>query len=592
MSWTVSVIIICSLLIAFTIMIEYRREDSSRLIWRILATLIAVAALACIAFPFTYNAKAIVNSDNAVLLTEGFSADSINYGYSRFFTIDKNIKKTYPKVVLLTGVQDINSVQPTIKQLHITGYGLNTVNLQQLNGIPVVYNSPVPPQGIIAVNWQQNINVGDVLQVQGKYNNTSSKPIKLLFKGLNTSLDSVIVPAAKTTDFTLTTTPKITGRASYSLFALNSKDTVEKENVAVNIEPAKSVKILMLLASPDFETKFLKNWLSQNGYAVASRSIITRGKTSQDFVNMPKQGLDQLNPALLTQFDVVIGDLSVLKTLPGPESYTLKQQVQSGLGVIVRADSTGKDGSWLQNDFKVSTLSSKTLSIPLILQGQKYKTSPLNIDPSYISDGNNLQNLVTDAQNHILATSTLNGEGKLVFTTLHTTYTWVLGGSDKDYSALWSLLINKAARKTPPIANWNTEAGIATINEPVNLQLQSGSIPSKLTINNAMLSPQQNPFTVFNWTATYWPQSTGWQQITMGSGISSWWYTYQQNSWRSIRNLQTSAETKNYADNKNNFQTVTKQIQQSAAIEVPKMYFYLILIAACTFLWVERKLTA
>ncbi|MDB5111945.1 MAG: hypothetical protein JWR67_3059 [Mucilaginibacter sp.] len=592
MSWTISVIIICLLLLTFTIWLEYRRDNRSRLAWRIIAILIAVAALACIALPITYQGKAKISKDtDAVLLTEDYDTDSISTGYKIIFTIDKEIKRAYPKATLLTGIQDIPTAYPNVKQLHIVGYGLEKAELQQIN-IPVTYTPPAAPQNILAANWQQNLKAGDLLQVQGKFNNTSSKTVKLILRGLNTSLDSLNIPTGKITDFELTTTPKITGRAAYTLLALIGKDTIEKENIPVAVEPAKPVKVLMLSASPDFESKFLKNWLSQNGYVIAARATITKDKISQDFVNMEKQSLAQLSPALLNKFDVVVGDLSTLKALSAPESAALKQQVQNGLGIIIRADSSGKETSWLQNDFRVSTVSSKTLSVPLLLQGQKRKTLPINIEPSYISDRNNIQNLVFDPQNHILASSTLSGEGKLVFTTLHTTYTWVLAGSGKDYTALWSLLISKAARKTQPVSNWTTESAIAAVDEPVILQLQSSTAPGKLIMNHSIVGAEQNPFIAYEWNATYWPQNSGWQITKNGAGAPSWWYSYQKNSWAGIKNFKKITETKNYLDNVSKFQTVTKQIQQSASIEVPKMYFYLLLLASCTFLWVERKLNA
>jgi hypothetical protein len=592
MSWTPSVIVSCFLLAVFCIWLEYRREDRSRLIWRIAASVIAAIALACIALPVAYQGDNQIYGDNqALLLTEGYHTDSISHaGYKMILTTDKGIKKAYPKAILLTGIQDINAIRPAIKLLHIVGYGLNAAELQQLNAIAVVYHVPTEAvQGVQSVNWPQQLKAGDLLQVQGKYNNTTSGTVKLLLNGLNTPLDSVSIPAKSIIDFELSTTPKITGRAAFSLLALNGKDTLEKESIPLAVEAVKPIKVLMLSASPDFESNFLKNWLSQHGYAIATRTVITKNKISQDFVNMEKLPLERLTPALFHKFDVVIGDLSALKGLSAPESGALKQEAQSGLGIIVRADSSGKDASWLQNDFQVNTITSKSLAVTLLLQGQKSKTAPLNVDPLYIRVGDNNQNLVADAQNHILAASTISGEGKLIFTTLNATYTWMLAGNSRDYTALWSLLISKAGRRTLPAASWTAQSTIATAGDPVSLQLPSGTVPATLTIDHSVVSPVQNPLIAYEWNAVYWPQNPGWQLA--GTNPASWWYSYPKNSWKSIKNRQKMEETKNYSDNRIKLLTVTKQIQQLAPIEVPKMYFYLILLAAFTFLWVEKKLS-
>jgi hypothetical protein len=594
MSWTVSVIIICAAITVIAVWLEYRRENEIRLALRIVVTLIAVAALACIALPITYNGKAETTGNNeAVLLTEGNNPDSLT-GYKQFFTADASIKKAYPKAILLTDIQDIYSYSPVISQLHIAGYGLEEFDLQQLHNTNVIYYPPPPSTGVQSINWQQQLKAGDQLQVQGKFNNTASKPVKLILKGLNTALDSVVIPAGQITSFALTTTPKITSRAAYTLLALDGKDTLEKENIPVAVNPVKPVKVLLLSASPDFESKFLKNWLAGNGYVVASKTIISKDKTSQDFVNMAKQSLDHLSMALLDKFDVIIADLSALTILPSVDAAALRQQVeQQGLGIVIRADSTGKSSSWLQEKFRINTASLKTqLTLPLLLQNRQAKTSPLAIDPSFIENGNNLQNLVSDTQNHILASSTLSGQGKLVYTTIHNTYTWMLGGSDKDYTSLWSLLISKAARKSIPVSNWQIENTIAMVNKPVTLQIQSGTTPAKLIINGATVPILQNPLIPYQYTATYWPQNMGWQQINNDGQSPSWWYVYPEGSWKTINQLKKITETKNFVKGGVKSPTVTKQIQQSAAIEVPKMYFYLLLLASCTFLWVERKLAA
>ena len=215
MSWTVSVIIICVLITVIAVWLEYRRENEIRLALRIVVTLIAVASLACIALPLMYNGKVETSGHNeAVLLTEGYNLDSLA-GYKQFFTTDAAIKKAYPKAILLTNIEDINSYRQAIGQLHIAGYGLDEADLQQLHNINVTYNAPSLSTGVQSTNWQQQLKAGDQLQVQGKFNNATSKSIKLLLKGLNTALDSVDIPAGQITSFALTTTPKITGRAAY-----------------------------------------------------------------------------------------------------------------------------------------------------------------------------------------------------------------------------------------------------------------------------------------------------------------------------------------------------------------------------------------
>jgi hypothetical protein len=595
MAWKLTVIIICVLLSIVTVWLEYRRSNRSRLAWRITFLLLAIVSLACLTLPVTYQSKNDAPEwEDAVLLTPGFNIDSLNnIGHRLIFTTDKDILKTYPKAVFLNTIQNLNTLYPAIKRLRILGYGLdNNDELQQLNNVPVIFHAPPAPNGIVAINWQKQLKSGELLQVQGKFNNTSAKPLKLIFKGLNTPLDSVNIPAGKITDFELTTIPKTLGNVAYNLLALAGKDTIENENVPVIIEHTQQAKVLVLTSSPDFETRFLKNWLGQNGYAVATRETISRGKVTEDFVNIEKQSLEHLSAALLNKFDLVIGDLSTLKTLNSSENLTLRQQVtQNGLGIIIRSDSLSKDASWLQNNFRVNTYASKTqLTVPLIIQNQRSKTAPLNIDPTYIINNNNLQNLAFDLQNHILVSSAINGTGKLIFTTLHNTYTWQLNGNTRDYAALWSTLINEATRRLPAEQNFAATSVIPSVGMPVQLQVQSGLLPSQLSVDNITLASIQNSVIPYKWKFDYWPQNSGWQRTILNSKIFYLWYSYQKNEWEPLKNLVKSEKTRKYLEKSAKYLSVTKQIQNFTIVNVPKMYFYSILIAACAFLWIERKL--
>jgi hypothetical protein len=152
-------------------------------------------------------------------------------------------------------------------------------------------------------------------------------------------------------------------------------------------------------------------------------------------------------------------------------------------------------------------------------------------------------------------------------------------------------LINKAARKSPPIGGWSINDGIATINEPAVLQFQNGTLPTPISINNEIISPTQSSTTPYNWNINYWPSKIGWNQAVSSNAGASWLFVYQKSDWKGIKNLKKMADTKNYSYNRGIISSVSKQIQAKASIEVSKTFFYIILLLACIFLWVERKLS-
>ncbi|WP_454801545.1 hypothetical protein [Mucilaginibacter phyllosphaerae] len=570
------VIAICTLLAVGFAWQEYRRANKRHLLLRIIAVFLAATALACIILPIAYDAALKTTDEHkAILLTKGFDADSLNKADTTIITTDAAIKKQYAKAKLINDLDEL----PKNSSLHIYGYGLNADELTQLDKLPIVFHPAKIPAGVTHVSWHQYIKAGEPLHVQGRYNNTSAQKVKLVLSGLNTGLDSVMLPPNKSTNFNLSTIPKTTGKV---VFRLNA-DTVLQGSIPVQITPVKPLKVLMLSASPDFESRFLKNWLSQNGYAVALRSAISKDKFNSEYINIQQLSLDKLSTQTLNKFDVVIGDLSVLNGLTLAESAALKQAIaDNGTGLIVRADSTGKT-SWVQKPFPVDRPSGKAPASEAIIVDGKKTNGKLGFGQAHIAYQNGTQPLVKTAQQQVLASSTLYGSGKIIFTTLNNTFSWMLGGNKQDYSVLWSALISKAARKEgfddSPVAF----AALPFAGEPVQLQIAQAKT-SSIKINNEEAASVQNPNVPFEYGAKYWPAKPGWQTVQANS-----FYVYANRDWQTVQAADKLSATENYAQLHKISPIVTKQIQQKVRIDVPKIYFYILLLAACTFLWAETK---
>src|SRR6187402_447284 len=109
MNWTYIVLLICLVLAIFAVWREVQRESKRNLILRLVAVLVAIAGLACIILPITYEGNISLNEKNqAVLLTDGYNADSVTAINSpRIYTLSKSIKKAYPKAMLISSVDDL-----------------------------------------------------------------------------------------------------------------------------------------------------------------------------------------------------------------------------------------------------------------------------------------------------------------------------------------------------------------------------------------------------------------------------------------------------------------------------------------------------
>jgi len=177
----------------------------------------------------------------------------------------------------------------------------------------------------------------------------------------------------------------------------------------------------------------------------------------------------------------------------------------------------------------------------------------------------------------------------VVCTTMDNTYSWMLAGNKDDYAAFWSLLIGKAAKTPPQNENWNIRNPYPAVHVPETLQLETAQQPGQLIVDNESTSPVQNEMLPFQWQSTFWADKTGWLSIHHTGGPAAWLYFYNPADWATIKAVRTIAATKKYAlDTKTS--DVTKQIQHKVKILMPKVYFYMLLLLCCTFLWVEGKL--
>jgi hypothetical protein len=435
------------------------------------------------------------------------------------------------------------------------------------------------PAGVRSVYWQRQIMAGADLRLQGRFMNSAARPVKLLLTGFNEQLDSVIIPPREERTFELSARPRHIGRALYTFLAL-TKDTLVKEPVPVEVLPLRPLKILILAASPDFENKFLANWLSEHNYVVAMRTAISRNKYSYTFLDTVRFPLDRLSPARLSAFDLVVSDAGALSALGRDELNAIRSQVEEkGLGLIIRTDSSVAPNHFYQQPFTLTTAFDKN-ERPLLLHcaGEATPVTLVTAPATWLRAVPGLQPLVWDSQQHILAGSNLYGEGRLLLTTLGNTYTWILSGQPAAYQALWSLFLQQAARQQPLQDNWRTGFAFPKAHRPLPLLLETAQPLPAATVNAAPLSLSQDASLPFRWQGLYWPAQPGWQAAVSSQGDSSWWYAFDEKDWQYLsarenvsgRNI-TAAQTGN-------------------ARRAPLIWSMILFVLSAAFLWAEEKL--
>jgi len=590
----------CSLLLlGFLLWKEMSRPDKHMLVWRIVATLFAVISLTCMALPISYRQQKTIDTTNeAVLLTEGYNHDSLAHflrtkekAIPVYILDDRILSASKYNASLITDPGEFSA--KGISALHVFGFGLEKKELERLDKQPIIFHPSKMQTGITSINWRPKIKQGEKLNVQGSFHNASAASKKLLLTAFNNTLDSVIIPAGKDMKFQLTTIPKPVGRFVYSLLVIDGKDSLEKQPVPVEVEQGGTLGVLMLASSPDFENRFLKNWLAQKGYQVMVRTAISKNKYGKEFLNTEPFNLDRITASLLDKFDIIIADITTLASMSNQELTILQTSiVQKSKGLIVRADTAAPHSSFYARQFPLlhgNTWQQQQIHVHLIDSATKLQ--PLTMEsPLFIRVQNGTLPLVADNQNRVFVNSVLYGLGRILFSTLPDTYSWALSGNQTDYDQVWADLLQKAAPKKIEEETWNIAPPLPQVNSPVTIILQTSKtgIP-QAEVEGTTVHLTNHYQLPYEWTGKFWPYKEGWQKGIQLNGDTYHWYAYGDSDWKNVHAYNRTQAIKQYQQNHSvatGSNQTTELLQQ---VEVNKIGFFLIFLVSCGFLWFENK---
>jgi hypothetical protein len=537
--WNDIVIGLGLLLLVMFLWREVRRPHRSRLAARVVATVLAVAALTCLGLPISCRrGQADVKGREGVLLTEGYDADSVGL----FLREHEGMKVIKPDDV-------------SMDRWHVFGYGLTKEEWMALRPPSLVFHGSGSSvnAGLVSADWSRKLRKGELLRVQGHWKGEGF--VKLLLEGMGQVLDSVVVKGDSL--FSLHTLPAQVGRGVYKFVAIAGKDTLEQENIPVEVEAGKPLKILVLASSPNAENTFLVSWLSKEGHAVASRTLVSKDKYQQVYANMAERPLGQLTPALLGDLNLVIAD--ALTVSGGGLLPMLRRQVQEkGLGLVIRVDSGGSVGKRV---------------------------------------------LLRDSMGRAEVSVSREGMGKIVWTR-HITYSMVLAGEKKGYAAYWSSLLREAAREERVGDSWEWRPEMPREEEPVRFELLTGASGMSQGVigvdgaGSGRLDSGGRPVTMYlaedgvlpySWSGRYWPEAVGWQTVSRLQGDTTSWFAWGAGEWAPLYREKRKEETTIFIRERG----ASREGEGFGAEEreiLSKGWFYALLIVSLLFLWIEKKI--
>jgi hypothetical protein len=556
-----AVILSCFILLVFLLLAEIKRINKAYILLRILANIIAVSSLALLFIPLTY--KVDIEVDHSLnIFTPGTNQDSV----------PKSLRKGYA----LASIPDLSYLlksRPEISTVNVFGYGLAPSDLEALKHYKLNFY-PSAPSGIVSVRWNSRLSYTDQLQLKGKYMNSSSNEVKLVLRGFGNTLDSAFILAGKTSTFSLKTIPKQAGKAVLNLLAYADGKLLVEEKVPIEVTESKPLTVLLLSSNPDFEYKFLKNWLFEEGHMVMMRSRISKTAISSDFLNTKPVDLKIINAAVLRKIDVLIADEEELATISNQEYQQIEQAVTKGMGLCIR----------------VSELSIPRKSLTSNLARYELKSANDKEEQSlFLRPANTSLAALKDKAGRVIAATSLYGKGKVTGLVTLTTYKWLLESKESTYTRYWSDIIGSSGTIKSSNAPFEIFPQFPIVQQTfrVNARQVSLTVPT-IRLNNVVLAPRQNVVLSNDWDAIADAKSAGWNSVNI-NGKEGSFFVYDKDSWQNLRN---SAKIKaNVAASEFSQPLKSAKLLKTIEKRFPVWIFFVLFALSSGFLWLEPKLS-
>jgi hypothetical protein len=469
------------------------------------------------------------------------------------------------------------------KTVHVFGRGLRKQDAAALTADHFILHE-TQFNGITNISWRRQVNSGDNIIVTGTYQNNSSNPVKLSLTSFGITQDSALVKANGTTAFALRAIPKQLGKTMYRLSATSKNDTLENNPVPVVVNQVSFPAVLIIAASPDFEIKFLKNWLAENGYPVRVSTNTSKGKYNTESLNTAATN----SGASFEWADLIIADAAGIASLSSAERSNLQSLIsRKGKGLLVRTDSTRSQ--FFSSLFPLARVDSVRAGLRLQLTDSLSTLTPLQA-------GNTAVIRLTDLSKPLLQTSGGNvyaaaaryGAGKIAATTINNSFSWLLSGSTRSYSTMWSTLLHEIMPAQEQAESWDIITPLPSVNEPAIISLESvQERPPLAQLNNATVTMTQDLNFPFRWTGTYWPAHAGWQTGIQLNGSPWYWYAFDSRDWASARSMLVSQEMRAFPSGNNAENRTATTVTEKK--NVPKLLFFILFLLPMAFLWLENK---
>lgn len=571
--WVILSIVLA--LLVFMILKEWQRKVKYRYARVAAVLVIIISILGLLLQPVVeYERK----SNGVILLTPNYKTSSVDslLKANATLTLLRTVEAApYRDAAVLEGFDDL--YQNT--NLHfVLGDGLPQYVLSEIEK-PFHFFRGELPNGIVTWLPPSNFKTNSVQEIHGTFRSNGMSKVKLL--GPGGVEDSVSFTQPGNHDFELSLTPKQSGLFLYSVVIEDAGKSVTQK-FPVEVKEEQKLTIFFAQNYPTAETRYLKNFLIENGHAVAVRSKISKDKFHYEYANRQALRIDRLSPEMLNEIDLFFIDQESLDALSNNEKAVLEESVKQGLGLLTFYNSKDKIKNSAFLSLSMKEISGDTVRLNLGASAYTFSTWPVTVT--------DVVEPITQVNDRILSGYVNKGGGRISFQLLQETYRLVLEGRKMEYASLWSPLVEHSARTQSPKFKIEIEQPFPIYpDEPINVNIISANGSPRL-MNDGVLIPLREDVVIDDyWHGRSWANETGWHQFTIEQdSVKQNYYVSNPNEWQSLRisHLHRSNEAVSHKNSNGdeNLSIVNEQHPVSLLI------FFMIFLFSAGFLWLVPKL--
>ena len=558
------------------------QEYNRAIRFRFLRMVAAFLVLASIATLFLRPAVKMEKELSVVLLTEGYKKEHADSLYRtnkdlQFYHLPN--AAPYSHSVKLASINDITPLATKIRL--VLGNGLPEFAWKQLTRSNYIPGNL--PSGITAIRIPDQVYTNRESILRGTYAIPTDEKVTVALRSPAGVEDSVTFTTRGVHSFKLSFTARQAGNFIYEL-VVRQADETQVEPLPIVVRTDIPYKTLFLQQQPTFENQYLKSFLTDKNHSVVLRSQLSRSIFRYEYINHPSVQINALSQKTLSGFDLVIMDSETLQSISTAEIKTLKEAVESGLGLLILMhEQPNSRNITTFVPWKAVSLKTDTTSITLA----SGKTTSLAVAPFVFTECiSSLQSILQNKRG-VLAGFNYAGTGKVGFQLLQSTYPLVLQGDTIAYSKLWSPILEQLARRRSA-ANFIQIKSTFPIYpyQPIDIALISTDATPVLQDDSIAL-PLAEDVRIDNiWHATTWAGNPGWHILSAADSVQLPYYVSADNAWRSLQ----AANMINLSQLRSIDKKEISDSKYIAYTPVAPLIFFITLLVSLGFLWLAPKL--